>query len=232
MFYGSDRVILLIRQVSYSILLADTSFPFIPCLFQEWHYPSGDLVEGGGLSSLRHRVGDARAGGLEIVSFGVSSVKASDEDEETIKELQGNAAFRGPTMAGTHMAGAQAEDMQSAAASQGTRPVMGFMGMGLAVQAGGMNAQNLYAMGQQQQQQQQQPSQSLLQQAQEPVPAGWTCLHRNHTRSTGKSCMECGKPNMILKAKNLTLPILVFGWGRTINTSSPGKFYMPFRTQA
>ena len=35
----------------------------------------------------------------------------------------------------------------------------GFMGMGMAMNAGGMNAQNLFAMGQQQQQQKQQQQQ-------------------------------------------------------------------------
>ena len=129
--------------------------------------------------------------GVEIVSLGVSSVKASEEDEAMIKELQRNAAFRNPTMAAAHMVGAQAAAMQAAAANQGAGPAMAFMGMNMANQAGGLNAQNLFQMGQQQAAAAPAPA------APAPAPAApapdantWKCACGN--LATGKFCTECG----------------------------------------
>ena len=131
--------------------------------------------------------------GMEIVSFGVSSVKANEEDEQMIKELQRNAAFMDPTRAAAHLVGSQGDAMKAAAANTGAGPAMAFMGMGMAGQAGGMNAQNLFQMGQQQQMQQQQLE--MQQQAAQPAPAptvqGWTCSC-GQSGITGNFCPNCG----------------------------------------
>jgi membrane protease subunit (stomatin/prohibitin family) len=122
--------------------------------------------------------------GLEIVSFGVNSVKASEEDEQMIKELQRNAVFRDPSMGAAHLVGAQAQAMQDAAKNQGGAAV-GFMGMNMAGSAGGFNAQSLYQMGAQQ------PQQTAQVQQQAAAPAdSWKCSCG--TVATGKFCPECG----------------------------------------
>lgn len=118
--------------------------------------------------------------GIEIVSFGVSSVKASDEDEAMIKELQRNAAFKDPRMAAAHLVGAQASAMQSAAENEGGA-AMAFMGMNMASNAGGVNAQALYNM---------EPRQPVQEASKSPVNS-WKCPSCGHD-ATGKFCPECG----------------------------------------
>ena len=131
--------------------------------------------------------------GIRIVSLGVSSVKASEEDEAMIKELQRNAVFRNPTMAAAQMVGAQASAMQSAASNQKTGPAMAFAAMNMAANVGGANAQNLFTMGQQQAQAAPQQMQPQYQQASNAVPkTEWTCACG--AVNTGKFCSECGSP--------------------------------------
>ena len=149
--------------------------------------------------------------GIEIVSFGVSSVKAEEEDEKMIKEMQRNAAFMDPTRAAAHMVGSQASAMQAAASNQGAGAAMAFMGMGMAQNMGGMNAANLYQMGQQQAAQQPTPAPAPAPAA----PAGWTCSC-GQTGNQGKFCMGCGaaKPE----------PKPVDSWKCSCGATATGKF--------
>ena len=147
--------------------------------------------------------------GIEIVSFGVSSVKADEEDEKMLKEMQRNAAFMDPTRAAAHLVGAQAAAMQSAASNEGAGAAMAFMGMGMAQNAGGINAQNLYAMGQQQAAQQQAPAPAPVQAA--PAAEGWKCACG--ATNTGKFCVECGAPKPAAD-----------GWTCSCGAVNKGKF--------
>ncbi len=123
--------------------------------------------------------------GISVASFAVNTVNASKEDEDLIKNLQKSAVMRDPTMAAATLVGAQSDAMRAAAANEGGA-MTGFMGLGMAQQSGGMNAQNLFAMGQQQNQNAQQQS------ADQPAKEGWNCSCGAVNR--GKFCAECGAP--------------------------------------
>ena len=125
--------------------------------------------------------------GIEIVSFGVNSVKADEEDEKTIKELQRNAAFIDPARGAAHLVASQGDAMKMAASNPNAGPAMAFMGMNMAGQVGGTNAQTLYQMGQQQAAQAQQAPQAAA-----PAAECWRCACG--AENTGKFCVECGKP--------------------------------------
>lgn len=141
--------------------------------------------------------------GISIFSIGISSVTASEEDEKMIKELQRNAAYRNPTMAAATLVGAQAQAMQDAAKNTGgAGAFMGFAGMNMANAAGGMNARDLYAMGDKQQ----------GQSAPASDPDAWKCACG--TVNKGKFCLECGKPK----------PAPAGAWKCSCGAENTGKF--------
>lgn len=146
--------------------------------------------------------------GLAVVSFGISTLKASEEDEAMIKQLQRNAVMRDPGMAAAHLTGAQAEAMIAAANNDGGA-MAGFMGMNMAAQAGGVNASQLYQMNEQNKQAQM--AQAAMQNQSANAPGTWTCAcgHDN----TGKFCSNCGAAKPAEE-----------GWTCTCGAVNKGKF--------
>ena len=132
----------------------------------------------------------AETRGLEVVSVALNSVTLPEADAELIKTAQKSAMLRNPAMAAATLAGAQADAMR-AAASNSAGAMTGFMGMGMAQQAGGINLQSLYEMGGQPQSQQAQTA-APAPAAEAKAASGWTCSCG--TVNTGKFCTECGSP--------------------------------------
>ena len=160
--------------------------------------------------SLSEKWGSLR--GIKVVSIALSTVTLPEEDQELIKQAQRTAIMRDPTMAAATLVGAQADAMKTAAGNS-AGAMTGFMGMGMAMNAGGggMNAQNLFAMGQQQQQQAQQAQQAP---AAAPAAEGWKCSCG--ATVTGKFCPECGskKPE----------PVQAGAWKCKCGATETGKF--------
>ena len=127
--------------------------------------------------SLTKKWGELR--GIEVVSIAMNPITLTEEDAELIKQAQKNAIMRDPTMAAATLVGAQADAMKAAAANA-NGATAGFMGMGMAMNVGGNNAQNLFAMGQQQAT------------AAPAVSAAGTWKCSCGAENTGKFCSECG----------------------------------------
>ena len=130
--------------------------------------------------TLSQKWGELR--GLRVVSVALNPVTLSEEDAEMIKQIQLTAVMRDPSMAAATLVEAQADALKSAASNQGGA-MTGFLGMGMAMNQGGLNAHSLYAMGQQKQE--------------EAQRNGWKCSCGNVTN--GNFCEECGaaKPSRL-----------------------------------
>lgn len=141
--------------------------------------------------------------GLEIQSISFNSVSIPEDQRKKLTEWEENAMTMNPATAASRLVGGQVEAMKTAAANQGGMGAMGgFFGMNMAQNAGGVNAQNLYAMGQQQPQ------------AAPPVQTGsWTCSC-GHGGNTGKFCAECGSPK----------PVGGDSWTCSCGTVNQGRF--------
>lgn len=136
--------------------------------------------------------------GIKIASLAVNSIVANKEDEELIKKAQRTAILKNPSMAAATLVEAQSEALKGAASNEGGA-MIGFMGMNMAQNAGGVNAQDLYKMSNNGSQ-----TDTVRENKEE-----WTCSCG--TKNIGKFCIECGKPK-------------VMGWVCSCGVVNKGKF--------
>ena len=122
--------------------------------------------------------------GLEIVSFGVSSVSATEADEKRLKDMQQSVFLGGGNAAAGRMVDATANAMEAAARNTATGPMMAFAGMNMAGSAGTGSMQGLF------QQNQGTPYQTPASRA-VPAATTWKCPGCG-TEATGNFCPECG----------------------------------------
>jgi len=149
--------------------------------------------------------------GIEIQKIGMSSIKANEEDEAMIKDMQRAAAYTDPNLAMAYTVASRGKAMQDAA-NNAAGAATGFMGLGMMNGMGNDGTmQTLYQMQQNQQAQQQVVQQTPAQQnvinpahqaavqngpgmtpPPQPAANGWTCACG--AQNTGKFCAECGSP--------------------------------------
>ena len=145
--------------------------------------------------------------GIEIVSFGVSSVRANEDDEEKLQKIQMGTAIGGcPDIAMGMAADAQADAMRLAAQNESGGAAMGMFGMQMAGQAGAGLYQQAAQLAAQRQAFQQRPA--------APAAGTWTCACG--TENTGKFCQNCGKPK--------PAPAATSTWTCSCGATNTGKF--------
>ncbi|WP_294427435.1 SPFH domain-containing protein [uncultured Treponema sp.] len=154
--------------------------------------------------------------GIEIVSFGISSLKADEEVEKEIREMQKSVqAKRADIYTGkeeadlyggglnARLAASQAQAMRDAA-NNANGTMSGFMGMGMAGMMGGYQFQA---------NPQTPPSQPAQTASANAGSDSWKCPKCGSTAS-GKFCPECGTQK----------PAATIGWTCACGTVNKGKF--------
>jgi membrane protease subunit (stomatin/prohibitin family) len=151
--------------------------------------------------------------GIEMVSFTIPNTSIPEEYKEIMRtaqqRFQQQSVFaNNPSMAAAALVQSQANAMETAAGNAGGA-MMGFMGLNQAMNAGGMNAGNLFAMGQQQQQQQAPPPTAA------PPANTWKCVCG--ADNPGRFCANCG-------AAKPEPPAAADSWKCACGVDSVGRF--------
>ena len=126
--------------------------------------------------------------GISVKSVALNPITLTEEDMAVIQKMQDRAVMKDSSMAAASLASAQVEAMEKAAENPGGA-MMGFMGMNMATQAGGIDANKLYEMNMQQ------PKDAPANESSDFGASNnqlWTC--KCGVQNSGKFCMECGSP--------------------------------------
>lgn len=135
--------------------------------------------------------------GISVVSVALASITPDAESAKKIAQFQESRVYTNTRMMGARLGGAQANAMENASKND-AGAMTGFMGLGMAQQAGGANVA------------------SFFENSPEPAPAaanGWSCPACG-SKNTGNFCQNCG-------AKK---PEGGETWTCACGTASQGKF--------
>ena len=135
--------------------------------------------------------------GISVVSVALASITPDAESAKKIAQFQESRVYTNTRMMGARLGGAQANAMENAAKND-AGAMTGFMGLGMAQQAGGANVA------------------SFFENSPEPAPVaanGWSCPACG-SKNTGNFCQNCG-------AKK---PESGETWTCACGTASQGKF--------
>lgn len=135
--------------------------------------------------------------GISVVSVALASITPDAESAKKIAQFQESRVYTNTRMMGARLGGAQANAMENAAKND-AGAMTGFMGLGMAQQAGGANVA------------------SFFENSPEPAAAaanGWSCPACG-SKNTGNFCQNCGTK----KPENGGT------WTCACGTASQGKF--------
>lgn len=133
--------------------------------------------------------------GISVVAVALASITPDAESAKKIAQFQESRVYTNTRMMGARLGGAQANAMENASKND-AGAMTGFMGLGMAQQAGGANVA------------------SFFENSPEPAAAnGWSCPACG-SKNTGNFCQNCG-------AKK---PEGGETWTCACGTASQGKF--------
>lgn len=140
--------------------------------------------------------------GIEIQSVGIASISYDEESTKLINMRNQGAMLGDPFVREGYLQGAIARGIESAGSNPNGN-MAGFLGLNMAMQAGGNFLGNASQMNQQQMEKQQRPNSE---------PSGWVC-EKCGKKNTGKFCSECGSARSQLGE-----------WVCSCGTKNTGKF--------